>query len=112
MRRMSFALTTRQFLDGSKDVTRRVGWNFIKPGDQIIAIEKGMGLKKGEKQKVLGQLEVISNDRVFLNDITESDVIREGFPKMTTREFVDMFCREMRVDPMSIVNRIEFRKCK
>ena len=48
-RNMSFALTTKQIEDETKDVTRRNGWWFLKPGDQIWAVEKCMGLKKGEK---------------------------------------------------------------
>ncbi len=51
MRNMSFMLTTQQMQDRTKDVTRRVGWWFLKPGDVIMAVEKGMGLKKGEKIK-------------------------------------------------------------
>ena len=33
MRNISFSLTEEQFLNGSKDVTRRLGWLFLKPGD-------------------------------------------------------------------------------
>lgn len=33
MRLLSFALTTPQFLDGSKDVTRRMGWRRNKRFD-------------------------------------------------------------------------------
>ena len=47
MRLMSFALTTRQFLAHEKTVTRRLGWEFLKPGDRVCGVEKGMGLKKG-----------------------------------------------------------------
>lgn len=35
MRRMSFMLTRKQVLDQTKDVTRRNGWAFLKPGDLI-----------------------------------------------------------------------------
>lgn len=49
MRNISFALTTPQFKSRSKDVTRRIGWWFLKPGDVVMGVEKGMGLKKGEK---------------------------------------------------------------
>jgi hypothetical protein len=40
-RNISFFLTKRQFLDRSKDVTRRLGWNWVKPGDVLCGIEKG-----------------------------------------------------------------------
>ena len=51
MRNMSFTMTTRQIKNRSTTMTRRFGWWFLKPGDRIQAVEKGMGLKKGEKVK-------------------------------------------------------------
>ena len=48
-RNMSFALTTNQVKKKEKTVTRRCGWWFLKPGDVVNAVEKSMGLKKGEK---------------------------------------------------------------
>lgn len=50
---MSFALTTVQILDGSKDVTRRLGWEFLKVGDLLRPVRKCMGLRPGEKISVL-----------------------------------------------------------
>ena len=35
MRRMSFALTTDQILSQTKTVTRRFGWEKLKPGDVL-----------------------------------------------------------------------------
>ena len=113
MRRMSFALTTKQFLDGSKDVTRRLGWASLKTGDRVIAIEKGMGLKRGEKQKVIGVIEIISNvpTRLFhIGIYFIADCSREGFPEMYPNDFVKMFCKHMNVKPNHKVNRIEFKK--
>jgi hypothetical protein len=49
MRLMSFALTEQQILDGTKDVTRRLGWLFLKRGDLIRPVRKCMGLKRGER---------------------------------------------------------------
>jgi hypothetical protein len=54
MRRMSFSLTTDQVLAQTKTVTRRFGWDSLKPGDIIQPIRKGMGLKRGQKQELLG----------------------------------------------------------
>jgi hypothetical protein len=51
MRNMSFSLTTPQVYAGTKTVTRRLGWRFAKAGQRVCAVEKGMGLKKGEKVK-------------------------------------------------------------
>ncbi len=108
-RNISFALTTEQFINRSKTVTRRLGWDFLKAGDVLCAVEKGMGLKKGEKVKRLGLIEVVSTWPEPLEAITAEDVVREGFPEMTPEQFVEFFCRHNHVDPSTIVNRIEFK---
>ena len=110
MRLMSFAMTIDQFLDGSKNVTRRIGWRFLKQGDQVRAVEKAMGLKKGERPVTLGIIEVVSVYRTPLVAITWDDVRREGFPEMTPHEFVAMFCLAMKCEPCAEVTRIEFRR--
>jgi hypothetical protein len=110
-RNISFALTEPQFLDGTKDVTRRLGWLKLKPGDRLRAVRKAMGLKKGEKAHVLGEIEVVSVRREALSWITGEDVVREGFPDMTPIEFVAFFCASHRgCTPATIITRIEFRK--
>lgn len=110
---MSFFLTERQFLDGTKDVTRRMGWHRLKVGDRLRAVRKAMGLKKGEKQVVLGVFEVLEKDYVRLDTITKRDVIREGFPNMTPRQFVKMFCDSHKgCKPDSEVTRAVFKRVK
>ena len=108
MRRMSFALTEPQLLDGSKTVTRRLGWSTITPGTQLRAIRKGMGLKKGERQHVLGELLVTAVRRERLDAITDDDCTREGFPEMRAADFVEFFCRANSCKPDTLVTRIEF----
>lgn len=108
-RNMSFALTTRQVRARTKTVTRRTGWADLKPGDRFWAVEKVRGLKKGEKVKRIALLECVSNRPTRLNTIRNPDVAREGFPEMTWREFVAMFCRAMGVKPDRVVNRIKFK---
>lgn len=112
MRRMSFALTERQFLAGEKDVTRRLGWAFLRPGDHVLAIRKGMGLARGEKQVVLGEIETVSVRRELLDAIlaNRDDCRREGYPELRPDEFVSMFCAAMRCHPGVTVTRIEFRR--
>lgn len=110
MRSISFSLTTRQFLDGTKDVTRRLGWKFLKPGDRLRAVEKAMGLKKGEHPVVLGVIEVVSVRREPLDAIEDSDCAREGFPEMDGTGFISMFCGHMGCAHDVEVTRIEFRK--
>src|SRR4026208_1166869 len=93
MRNMSFMLTTDQIRNRTKTVTRRMGWRFLKPGALIQAIEKGQGLKKGEKVNRLAVLRVEAVTVDPLNSITPQDVYREGFPQMTREEFIKMFKR-------------------
>ena len=108
-RNISFALTTEQFQNHTKDVTRRAGWRFLKPGDKLCGVRKCMGLKKGEKIERFGLLEVVSARVEPLNAITQNDVVREGFPDWTPAEFVAFFTEKNNCPPDVPVNRIEFR---
>lgn len=115
MRNISFMLTVRQFKDGSKDVTRRDGWLFLKEGEHLCAAEKCQGLGKGGKMVKLGVIGVMKVTREPLCRMTEdegygrSECRREGFPDMTPEEFVAMFCKTHKgVTPHKIVTRIEF----
>lgn len=113
MRRMSFALTKEQIQNQTKTVTRRTGWKHLKVGDLIQPIEKGMGLKKGEKQVLIGcpiKVTAISVQRLY--QISPSDVTKEGFHWMTTEHFIDMFCRVNKCDRKKQVSRIEFEYTK
>jgi len=110
MRRISFAKTREQFLDGSKDVTRRKGWLFLKPGDRLLAVSKCMGLKAGEKPEIYGPIEVVSVRRERLIKIDADDVRREGFHGKSPGWFVAMFCRSFGMGPHDEITRIEFRK--
>ena len=109
--RMSFAMTERAFLDGSKDVTRRLGWRKAPAGTRALAVRKCMGLKKGEKQVLLGAIEIISSRWERLDAIDADECRREGFPTMTPAEFVAFFCKSHHgCKPSTLVNRIEFRR--
>lgn len=108
---MSFAFTTEQIKNGTKNVTRRLGWKNLKPEQRLRAVHKCMGLKKGEKRQVLRHIEVVSVKREPLNDFycDPTEVRREGFPNMTPQEFIAMFCRGNKCAPGVMVTRIEFR---
>ena len=112
-RLISFALTTSQVRRREKDVTRRLGWRFLKPGQRLTGVVKAMGLKKGEQVERLAEIEVVSVTREPLSAIEDypDDVRREGFHDMDPARFVEMFCSHMsgKVTPETIVTRIEFR---
>ena len=121
MRNISFALTTPQFLDGTKTVTRRDGWESLQAGDKLTAVKKGMGLKKGEKIEVLGQILITNVRREKLARMTDdldygfAETVREGFPEghpyHWPSEFVDFFCKSHRgCYPNKDITRIEYVK--
>lgn len=116
MRNMSFSLTTQQMRDGSKTVTRRMNWQSLKPGEYLCAVEKGMGLKRGETINRLGVIRVNSLRRESLRTLIEhghygrSEILREGFSldSYTPETWVAMFCKANSCSPDTIVTRIEF----
>ncbi len=108
-RNMSFAETTAQILDQTKTVTRRKGWLFLEGGEPLWAVEKGMGLKKGEKINRLALIEVVSVIREPLDHIDDLDVILEGFPDSSADEFLALYRRINGGGADQLVTRIEFR---
>jgi hypothetical protein len=121
MRNMPFTLTKEQYRNGIKTVTRRLGWEFLIPGDVFMGIDKGQGLKKGEHPVKLGPAEVVSVRREPLRSLTDdldygySETEKEGFPwgyeNSDPFEFVAFFCRtHKRCTPETIVRRIEFER--
>lgn len=120
MRNMSFALTTQQVIDECKFVTRRLGWRNLKAGQQIRAVRKCMGLRKGEAIQVLKEpLTVVSVRleplRAMLDDPEYGmlECALEGFGHHSAYHlpggFVEMFCAtHAGCTPESIITRIEF----
>ena len=114
MRNMSFIMTTSAYRDGSKTVTRRLGWWNLKPGDRFMGVCKALGLKKGELVIRLHPSQVISVRREPLEAITIRDLALEGFPDVTKEVFIKAFlehnkvkCREY--GRRTEVNRIQFK---
>jgi len=114
MPNMSFFLTTRQFRQRIKVVTRRNGWKNLKAGDQVCAIVKGQGLKKGESVQKLGKILILDVRRERLDRmLTEPEygrleVIKEGFGDKSPEWFVEMYCKANRCNQNKIITRIEF----
>ena|SRR5436190_14271355 len=108
MRNMSFSLTTPQMYARTKNVTRRLGWWFLKPGDLVCAVRKSQGLKKGEKVQRICPIRILKTNPEKLCNMQRSDVRREGFVSMGKGEFIAMFCRHNKCRPSKRVNRIEF----
>lgn len=109
-RLMSVSFTTEQVRAGTKTVTRRAGWTFLKPGDRLTLCEKVMGRKPGEPLVRIRDVIVVDVRREQLDAITAADVVAEGFPRWSPRHFVDFFRLSHKgTTPTSIVTRIEWR---
>lgn len=106
-RNMSFSATLEAVRTRRKTVTRRQGWDHLKPGDELWAVEKAMGLKKGEKIKRICLIRVVHVDRLPIDLIDQEDVYREGFDT-TPEAFVRFYCRFNKVAPSDLCTRIEF----
>lgn len=109
MRNMSFDLTTPQFVAKTKTVTRRIGWKFLKPGDLVCGVKKAMGLKKGEQLERLGIIHILSVTAEPLCDITQEDVVKEGFPNWTPEQFIKMLVDHYGISSTQVFNRIEYK---
>lgn len=110
-RNMSFYLTTDQVRNRTKTVTRRSGWQTLKPGTVVNACVKCMGLKAGETVERICQIRIVNVRREPLKAIIaegQAGADREGFPSMTPEEFVAMFCHHMGGDANQDITRIEF----
>jgi hypothetical protein len=91
-------------------VTRRAGWHYLKPGDQLWLCRKVQGRKPGEPLERLALVEVVDVSREPLYWITSVEVAKEGFPGMTPSEFVTRFFVEAQhMGPSDYVTRIEFK---
>jgi len=110
VRNMSFALTTEQVRYQTKTVTRRFGWWFLKPGDVVQPVVKGMGLKKGEKVEKIGQpIRIVSTRQEMVRDVTYAECVLEGFPGLTPTAFMRLLTDEWRkAGPYDPVHRIQF----
>lgn len=112
-RLMSVALTEDAVRERRKTVTRRLGWAFLKPGDQLTLCRKVMGRRRPdgivEPLVRIAEVEVVSVRREPLSSIRPGETALEGFPDMTGSAFVEFFCTHMRCTPDTLVTRIEWR---
>jgi len=119
MRNISFMFTTDQIRGRTKTVTRRTGWAKLVPGQLLRGVEKGMGLKAGEKVKELAVIRVVSVRpeplSAMINDLDYgfTECAKDGFGDHHTlrwpSQFVEFFSNSHRgCTPQTVVSRIEF----
>jgi hypothetical protein len=96
-------------------VTRRLGWwtdkngrRMLRAGDPLTLCPQVQGLK-GRPLVRLCTVDVIQVNREPLNAITPSDVIAEGFPEMTVKQFIEFYCVTFQTEPDVELTRIEWR---
>ncbi|MEN4464454.1 hypothetical protein VXE65_20785 [Mycolicibacterium conceptionense] len=105
---MSVALTTQAVRDRQKTQTRRAGWRHLKEGDQLALCPKVRGVRR-DNRELITIVDVVSVRRELLRAITAEDVVAEGFPNLTTADFITFFCDSHRgVRPESEITRIEW----
>lgn len=85
-RRMSVFLTQDAVRAQIKTVTRRghETWTDLAPGDRLVLIEKGQGLKAGERQVVVAEVEVVDVRVERLSRVTAEEVRLEGLAHEAT----------------------------
>lgn len=111
-RLMSVAFTEEAVRDRTKTVTRRKGWQVLKPGDRLTLCRKVMGRKAGEPLVRLAEVEVVSVRRELLCAIRTGgadEMAREGFPGMDVDEFMQRYFIDAQgIYPLDHVTRIEW----
>lgn len=113
---MSVAFTEQAVVERRKTVTRRKGWQFVKPGDRLTLCRKVMGRRKGEPLVRVAEVEVLSVRREPLLALTmdetygQHEMEREGFPNMDPDAFIETyFSNAQGIDRSESVTRIEWR---
>ncbi len=113
-RNMSFMLTTDQVRGEIKHVTRRNGWDHVKPGEIVQAVEKCQGIPEGGHVTRICLIQILSKrweriDRMITDrEYGLKEVALEGFPDWTPEQFVDMYCKHNKKKPEELCNRIRF----
>jgi hypothetical protein len=116
-RLMSVAYTADAVIERRKTVTRRVGWRFLKVGDELDLCRKVMGRKKGEPLERLARVRVVAVRRERLDRLlhwrheewARKEMAREGFPGLDPGAFITTYFYANQGVPMDAeVTRIEW----
>lgn len=119
-RLMSVAFTEDAVRERRKTVTRRKGWQFLKPGDRLTLCRKVMGRKADEPLVRICDVEVVRVDREPLGRLLPQwaghqkygveEMKLEGFPGLDPVEFVRRYFIDAQgLSPDAHVTRIEWR---
>ena len=110
--RISFAMTLDACRERRKIETRRNGWAHAHAGLHLLAVDRVMGFRKGERVddvvELLGVVRVLEARREPLNAITVEGCTHEGLPDLTPERFVERYCKAMRHMPKLDVTVLRF----
>lgn len=109
MRNMSFSLTTRQMDESTpghelKTHSRRDGENY-HVGELRMAVDRMMGLRKGEHPRRIRPIRFVSVEREPLMDIVRRPVRETGIPEVTLEGFPEWVGREEKFVEMYLSHR-------
>jgi hypothetical protein len=110
---VSFAWTTKAFMEDRKTVTRRM-WHpgKFQIGQLLMAIEKGQGIRAGERVRRLDVIEVVGLVEERVDAIPASDLALEGGMWRDTEDFITMFCSGNGCNRGATCIRMEFRRLR
>lgn len=88
-RRMACSLTIDAVREQRKTVTRRHvdTWRTLTAGDELVLVERGMGIPKGGRQVLLARVRVTDVRVEPLTDVDADDLLREGITDMGVLAF-------------------------
>lgn len=88
-RRMACSLTIDAVREQRKTVTRRHvdTWRTLTAGDELVLVERGMGIPKGGRQVLLARVRVTDVRVEPLIDVDADDLLREGITDMGVLAF-------------------------
>lgn len=120
-RLMSVAFTEQAVVERRKTVTRRKGWQFLKPGDHLTLVRKSMGRRRADGTLDplvrLAEVEVLTVRREPLFHVMGAgELTAEGFPEWESdhdssgaNEFMRRYFAPQGIRPYQDVTRIAWR---
>ncbi|MDD5551306.1 MAG: hypothetical protein PHS34_08605 [Candidatus Omnitrophica bacterium] len=94
--------------DQTKTVTRRLNCRF-EVGDIVCCVEKMQGIKQGGHYKKLGYIRIKKIDLIRLYEMQKNDIVKEGFPNMSYRDFIDLFLKINKIKSLDYLDTAVFR---
>jgi hypothetical protein len=107
MKDLPFYHVPNQIRDGSATQTIRLHNYHLKVGDLVRAVVKKRGYAP-DAREVLATLEITAVSKVRLQNVTQTDVDREGFGGHTPATFIIECVRKYKCDPTTMFWRYRF----